>query len=556
MTSTFLFCLTIVSLGAGESHPLTGYDDYDAYLAKTQKLAEDELATATALGVSDGDREIVLLTLSRGEAKNKPAILIVGGVYAPHVAGSEYALRMAKQLVKAGKKAGPIRTLLTDYTIYVIPRPSPDATEKNFASPVREHVGNERSTDDDRDFTFGEDPCEDLNEDGFITQMRVRDDAGEWITHPEDDRLMIKADAKKGERGRYRLLTEGVDNDGDDQWNEDAGDGVSFNRNFPFKYDAFGAAAGANQASEVETRVVADFAFDHPEIAWVLSFTPEDNLLKPWKHDANKDKLPEKRSVQSADVAGYEAFSSLYKEQLKPAITPNAPAGHGSFSEWAYFHFGRFSLAARGWHPLYDKFEEAPEFKDKREIESLQRLAQIDVEQSSAFIDWKAIDHPDFPNKRVEVGGFKPLIDLNPPAARLDEIAEKHVAFLLEAAKRTPKIVFRNSEITSLGGGIYRIETTLINIGDLASICEMGKITRTPYPLQLKIETPEGATFLKGHSRTTTSVLAPFGGSHKQTWIIRTDAAEPTFRLHAYAPMVKGAKIALPEPPPESPPTP
>ena len=44
---------------------------------------------------------------------------------------------------------------------------------RNVSHPFREPAGNARKTDDDRDFEFGEDPPEDLNGDGWITQMRI-----------------------------------------------------------------------------------------------------------------------------------------------------------------------------------------------------------------------------------------------------------------------------------------------------------------------------------------------------------------------------------------------
>lgn len=541
------FLIFLASITVADPVALPGYDRYEDLWRKAHELGESEWVTASTLGQTRGEREVFLLTLSIGEAKNKPAIVIVGNVHAPHVAGSEYAMLMASQLIERAKTDANVRKLLTDCTIYVIPRPSPDATEKNFSLPIREHVGNARKTDDDRDFSFGEDPPEDLNGDGLITQMRIADDTGEYILHPEDDRLLIKADPKKKERGKYRLITEGIDNDGDEQFNEDPGDGVAFNRNFPFRYQPFAVGAGPHQVSEEETRYVADFIYDHPEIVQIVTFTPDDNLINPWKHDANKDKQPEKRSAQKADVETFNRYSELYKQEVKAEQTPSHYYDRGSFSEWAYFHVGRWSLAARGWSPLYEKVErpeDAPEIKDKRELADQQLLAWLDANKIDGFVKWQAIDHPDFPGKRVEVGGFKPFVRLNPPADHLDAIAEKHVNFLLKAHSLSSRLGFRNTKQTSLGGGVYRIETTVVNFGELPTMTAMGKINTIPYPLQLSIETPEKTTFIQGHARTTLSPIAPHGGKQAHTWLIRT-TGDPKFKLRVYSPTVDAVETEV-----------
>ena len=68
--------------------------------------------------------------------------------------------------------------------------------------------GNVEQFDDDLDDLIDEDGPEDLNKDNFITQMRVKDPEGQWIPHPTDPRLMRRAEAKKGEKGIYKISSE------------------------------------------------------------------------------------------------------------------------------------------------------------------------------------------------------------------------------------------------------------------------------------------------------------------------------------------------------------
>src|SRR5262249_31047429 len=123
-----------------------------------------------------------------------------------------------------------------------------------------------------------EDPPDDLNGDKLVTWMRVEDPEGEYILDPKEPRLLIKADPAKGEVGKLRYLSEGIDNDHDEKWNEDGIGGVNFNRNFPYNYSYFAVWAGVNPVSETETRVLADFVVDHPNIGIIFTFGAAENL--------------------------------------------------------------------------------------------------------------------------------------------------------------------------------------------------------------------------------------------------------------------------------------
>ena len=85
-------------------------------------------------------------------------------------------------------------------------------------------VADERNAspwNDDMDDQADEDGPDDLDGNGFITEMRVKDPAGEWMPVEGEPRLMRKADPSKGEKGIYKLYVEGIDNDGDGEYNED-----------------------------------------------------------------------------------------------------------------------------------------------------------------------------------------------------------------------------------------------------------------------------------------------------------------------------------------------
>ncbi len=303
---------------------IDGYTTYEALAAEIRALDESEAVSVGSLGKTLGGRDVFLITIAQGPPEDKPALLIVGNVEAPHLVGSELAMRVARRF--AGPQANPeAAKLLERFTIYIIPRPSPDASERFFARPSIERAGNDRATDDDRDGETDEDPPQDLNGDGLITTMRVEDESGAYLPHPSDPRVMIKADPRKNERGRYALYTEGRDLDGDEEFSEDGPGGVSFNRNFPHRYPYFEPLSGPHQVSEIETRAVADFAFSHPNIALVFTFSPDDNLMEPWKPNVGAEKDRIKTTIRSADAEYVNYLAEQYRQLLARKTRPLRP---------------------------------------------------------------------------------------------------------------------------------------------------------------------------------------------------------------------------------------
>jgi len=587
--------LSLLLLGGGihasladETCPaLAGYTDFAALSKRIGKLAESPLVTARVIGKSREGRAIHLLTIAQGDAGAKPAILVVGNVEAPYLVGGELAVAIAEKLVSewsdqpspdeaaAKKKITRSESLLNRYTLFVIPRPNPDGTERCLkTSPWRERDGNALATDDDRDFEQGEDPCEDLNGDRWITQMRVEDPLGEYLAHPDDPRVMIKADPKKGERGKYRLLSEGVDNDEDEAFNEDAGLGISFNRNFPFQYPYFKQGAGPYQVSEPMSRAVADFCYDHPHIFLVFTFSPEDNLFHPWKP---KDTGRIKMQMMPEDAEAFPTMAEKYRKVHGGKNCPPSPTGNGSFTQWAYFHYGRWSLAARGWwvpvtQPPAEKCaakggrdnegmdgkaadekqsEDSAKAKpsgEKRGSDDINALNYFAAHNIDGFAEWQPLkDHPDFPGKRMEVGGFKPFHRLNPPIEDVPNLASKHLDFLVSLPEFAPVLAVANAEAESLGGGLVRIKATAMNEGALPTSTKMGQVAKTINRLQMELFVPEATEFVIGHRRMAIPSLDGNGGKHELTWLVRfLEDAPDSIQMKFGAPHVGEAAAEIP----------
>lgn len=253
---------------------LNTYHSYEQMTARLESMAKahSEVMTLTSLIESDALRQaqdttrVWLVRISGGDADQLPAIFILGGVEGSDLVGSELCLHFIDTLLRGYGTNDSLTQLLDTTTFYIIPRVNPQASEAYFQSPQVERHINREPHDLDRDGATNEDGPDDLNGDGLITLMRITDPTGEWLPDPDVPHLLRKADPTKGESGIYRLLSEGVDNDGDGQWNEDAVGGVNFNQNFTYHYQFFKPGAGAYQMSAAESRAVAEFAFSHANV--------------------------------------------------------------------------------------------------------------------------------------------------------------------------------------------------------------------------------------------------------------------------------------------------
>ncbi|MDX1632095.1 MAG: hypothetical protein R3234_09550, partial [Thermoanaerobaculia bacterium] len=164
-------------------------------------------------------------------------------------------------------------------TFYVAPVLNPDAHGSLFASPRYRRGGNTQPIDRDVDGLVAEDGYDDLNGDGVITWMRIPDPAGSWLPHPEEPRVMVRADPLKERAGAYRMVREGRDDDGDGKYNEDGSEGVEVDRNFAHAFEYGKPEAGPWPSFAPEAKGIMDFLLAHPNVALAVVYGPANNFL-------------------------------------------------------------------------------------------------------------------------------------------------------------------------------------------------------------------------------------------------------------------------------------
>jgi hypothetical protein len=485
------------------------------------------LVTLKSLVKTAGGRDIWVLTIGSGNRDSKPAIAIFGGIEGSHLLGTELASGFANTILK-NSYSPEIQALLDKITFYVFPDVSPDATEQFFSEMKYERSVNARSADDDRDFIYDEDEYEDLNKDGYITLIRVVDPSGKFIESDEDKRIMVTADISKGQSGKYLVFSEGVDNDKDGSFNEDGPGGIRFNRNFTYNYEAFGLNSGLYPVSEPETKAVADFLFDKFNIYAVISFGPQDNLGQPMKGSSREETAQSSGTLQTGRRQGMEQgdrritsimkndevinklVSEKYHDITGAKGAPVADLAQGNFLEWVYYHYGRYSFSTPAWWFPVEKGKNTEaaflKFAEKNNI-------------NDVFIPWTEIKHPDFPDKKTEVGGIKPFAVKNPPADTLETLITKNYEFITALATMHPELEFLDIKTEHAGENIFRVSLKLHNKGIFATCAEVGKNNLFTRVMRITFDISSGQSILSGKKVQRVDILEG-GQSIGFSWLI------------------------------------
>lgn len=508
--------------------PSTGQYQSSAQLSSRLKALTSRYGSLTnlqSLGKSPGGKDIWLLTLGRGTAAQKPALAIVAGVHGPHLAGTELAVQLAEKLLAASNQDSVAR-LLDSKTFYIFPSINPDAQEQFTARPRYERIGNGTDTDDDRDGRLNEDPFEDLNKDGLITQIRVEDPTGAFIPSKDDPRVLIKAEPARGETGRYLLISEGVDNDKDGAFNEDGTGGVALDKNFTFDYPFFTPGSGEMAVSEPENRALLDFLYKAPNVYAVFTFGPYNNLSEAPKFDRTKTVKRIVTGVLEKDATVGDQVSRLYNSQTALKDAPAMPPTKGNFAQTAYYHYGRFSFSTPGWWvpktgaPADTAKGKAPARPKPSDHEDVRLLKWAEANNlRDVFINWQSIEHPDFPGRKAEVGGIAPFARLNPPVSFLNEAADKHLKFLTAFVRQMPVIDVVNLRTESLSGGLTRVTAQVVNRGLLPTGSELGDRVRFVPKMKIELRTGNGQTVVSGRKRILRNPMAA-GESMEVTFLV------------------------------------
>jgi len=492
------------------------YSDVVDYLYGLLRAYPD-IAKLHNIGKSYLGKDLLVMEITNhaiGKGVEKPGYWIDGNLHSSEVMGAEVCLKTIDNLVKGYGNDPYITKLVDTRTVYIMPKLNPDGSDHYLTKPdgMRSSV---RPHDADMDGALDEDPPEDLNGDGYITQMRIRDEFGTMKTSPEDDRLMIRC--KEDEPGEWRVYSEGVDNDDDGSFNEDGVGGLDINRNWPaqWKQEYIQRGAGIYPLSEPETRAVVDFLFSHRNVTGLVNHHMAGNFVYRPPNNRHFDPVTgEEEFMPSQDEAAFQLFGRKYSEiinnqPVRKVFGRGGPPRYGAIwgvmIGWAYDHYGVFS-----WVPEMGSYAPFCDYdKDGRATE-LERLKWNDTEMDGKlFIDWEPFDHPQL--GRVEIGGFTSKIYdkkyktytsvMCTPSPVFEDFLKKHAEWNLYLVSMSPLVKISEIKIHSNENGYFKIRASIQNQGYLpTNVTQQAILNRTAKTVKAVI-TLYGAELASGKEK-------------------------------------------------------
>lgn len=455
--------------------------------------AYPQLAKLSSIGKSVEGRDIWLLTVSNtkaGDPDKNPAIYIDGNIHSNEVQGAEVALYTGWYLTEMYGKVDWITELLDQKTFYIVPTINPDARDYFIFQANTPHSprGGMDPRDDDGDGLIDEDGYDDLDGDGNIVQMRIKDPNGRWIPDSDDPRLLVPA--KPDQPRMYTLLGwEGIDNDGDGLVNEDGPGFYDPNRNWAWSWAPRYVQFGADRYpfSLPETRAVADFVMSRENIAAAQSYHNAGGMILrgPGVSDDAK-------TYRAEDLQVYDFLGKLGEEMIPGyrylIVHKDLYTVYGGELDWFYGARGIITFSNELW-TSYDLFRRKPGetvsfFGTPKDIFRFDKLLLF----GEGIVDWKPFDHPQY--GKIEIGGIKKAWTRTAPSFLLEEMCHRNMAFTLFHAYHTPQVSVDTVVSKSLPGGLTEITATVRNSRVIP--------TRTSQDVQNRITRPDWVSISGG----------------------------------------------------------
>ncbi len=508
------------------------YHTYAESTALLQDLVRQYpgLAKLYSIGKSaTGAKEIWCIEVGNqatGAAEDKPATYFDGNQHASEVTGGETTLFLAHYLLTRYGSDPAVTHLVDTRVTYIVQRADPDGAEAYMTGRVEwDPESVPRANDADGDGTKGEDGPEDIDGDGEILRIRSEDPDGGWKVYDRDPRIMVRREDSDTEGPFYRVIDEGIDNDGDGAVNEDAPvTGFISNRNYPaFWASADGRFRGGGNypLQEHNARLLVDFILSKPHISQIESYHTTSGIhLRPYAARPDTDFPPQDLQDYSAILAKGTAITtypvaSVYNDftTIQPGVPPDEQPGvrHGVFIDWSYVHQGLFSVTTELWtmEPFVNEMGWGDIPRDKplfavpgrynRPDAQAAVLAWLDAHRGSpelsgqGFVDWKPFDHPTLGD--VEIGGFTRYWLRNPPPGPfLQTVVEDQAKFAVVQALTTPSVKIQDVAIQRDGNSDrWNVKATVANEGYLDTSMEQARRANVAKPDRVTIEVPEGA---------------------------------------------------------------
>lgn len=558
-----------VEYAAGEKLTFDRYHTVDVIYAWLHRWAEEypNLVEVYEVARSFEGRPILQVTLTNRETgadTHKPAAYFEGGRHSGEVTSSESVLWLLQHLLRKYGEDEDVTRLIDTKAIYLRPVNNPDGSDL-YLHTAQRNRSTVRPHDSDGDGLIDEDPPEDLDGDGIIYSMRWKarpeKDKGNYIIDPRDPSGRLMKRVPEGE-GDWMVASEGVDNDGDGDFNEDGIGGLDLHRNYPenWRPDRGGDAtergftqfgAGEFPLSESETRSVVLWMLSHPNISVVNSMdTSVPMHLRPPSTSRSADRMfPE-------DLAYYQRFDRIGQQltdypwagdvyevymtrRAEDPVTgdPTRPSplfGHGP--DFGYFYLGAVWYGDELWNGGRHK-----DYNGDGLYDEVDALAWDERENGSrGFRPWEPFEHPEL--GRVEIGGFHPkFFSQNSPPDQLEKWVSRQGLFNLAMALELPQLELVRFSAERIESGEkereYEVAVTWTNTGKLPVALKQAQLVKIVQEDRVQLEfdkellkKPDPVVMIvepSTHDKTVRAGYTEPGQSQSARMVVRVRGEEP-----------------------------
>ena len=440
------------------------------------------LMTLESAGKSGEGRGIYAVTLtnkSTGDPSEKPAFYLDGNHHAGEVTGSMISLYTIKHLLENHGKDERATRILDRCAVYVVPRVSPDGAEVYLTTPETLRSVPRFYPYPNPEEKEGLYPA-DIDGDGEILLMRVKDPSGEWKVSPKDRRALIRRKPDEEGGTYYRVYTEGFmrDYDGGEIKRAPAKWGLDLNRNYPYGWapDTRQPGAGEFPLSEPETRAVAEFIVKHPNISLAFTYHTTGGVILrvPGSHPASRSPQRDIQALIAIGEMGTEETGYPCIPCFEDFMGGSAESfSTGAFDDWLYEHRGILSYTVETWNQAQragvQNWPRRPKTPTEQDEDLLKLLAWNDRELGGrGFEDWRPFEHPQL--GLVEIGGWHTkFVVQNAPPLFLEAECHKNMMFSLRAMACLPRIEVVNSSAKAVSDGVFEVSVLVKNLGFLPS---------------------------------------------------------------------------------------
>ena len=477
-----LLTFTAVAENKGKIEIPLRFDRYYTYedVVEALKLLHSTFPQLTKLdlvGKSEEGREIYALTINNpktGEPLSKPGVYVDGNIHGNEIQAGEVCLYFANMLLTKYGENEKITKVLDKNAYYILPVVNVDGRAHFFNDPQTPSSGRSFHIprDDDRDGLVDEDGPDDLDGDGNICMMRIKDPLGNYKTDPEDSRLMIPI--KPGEKGEWTLLgEEGIDNDGDGKINEDGEGYFDANRNWGYDWQPGYVQSGAGDfpLQALGVKAIAAYIHQRPNILVNFAFHNSGGL---WlRAPSIKEEKVDPRDVAVYDIIGKNATKitpgTVYEPSYDLYDTFGDTDSHMFNLEGSYTFVGELFMRSQETYrdnvnkplpPSTDAESNARRGGNPDETRELIKFNDY-VGLNELYKPWKPFKHPTYGD--IEIGGWVKMSSRLPHPFMLQELVHRNAMVVLYAAEQTPEISLDIFDVKEIGKNLHQVRVRLRN---------------------------------------------------------------------------------------------